>query len=300
MIDAATTCGRHAVISLADRALLLLMAALGSAAGLDAPAHGPDGAGGSPSAAEPTVEVGFTVSYAESIPDDAWAIISGPVRWSEADWLEAAAIGAIGVTLYGFDTRIRTWDQDHRSARTDRWAKDIRPFGRQYIAIPLVGAAGGSFISDDPRLIRTALLGGESLATSLAGYGGMQVLTNRARPSSDEGRAHWHGPGFTHDQSFPSGEVTAAFSCATILAEEWKDLPGAAPVSYGVASLVALERINDNAHWASDVFTAAVLGYGVSQAVERLHPMTSTHLGIIAIVPIVTAREKALSVTLSF
>jgi hypothetical protein len=94
--------------------------------------------------------------------------------------------------------------------------------------------------------------------------------------------------------------VTAAFSCATILAEEWKDLPGAAPVSYGVASLVALERINDNAHWASDVFTAAVLGYGVSQAVERLHPMTSTHLGIIAIVPIVTAREKALSVTLSF
>jgi membrane-associated phospholipid phosphatase len=126
------------------------------------------------------------------------------------------------------------------------------------------------------------------------------VLTNRARPSSDEGRAHWHGPGFTHDQSFPSGEVTAAFSCATILAEEWKDLPGAAPVSYGVASLVALERINDNAHWASDVFTAAVLGYGVSQAVERLHPMTSTHLGIIAIVPIVTAREKALSVTLSF
>ncbi len=124
--------------------------------------------------------------------------------------------------------------------------------------------------------------------------------TNRARPTSGEGRAHWSGPGFTHDHSFPSGEGTAAYSCATIIAEEWHDLPGAAPLSYGVATLVALERLNDNAHWASDLFAAGVLGCGVSLAVERLHPMTAVHLGTISVVPILTRREQLLSCTWTF
>lgn len=41
----------------------------------------------------------------------------------------------------------------------------------------------------------------------------------------------------------------------------FKDHKWVPPIAYGIATLVVLSRINDNAHWASDVFAGAALGF---------------------------------------
>lgn len=64
--------------------------------------------------------------------------------------------------------------------------------------------------------------------------------------------------------SFHSGNTVAAFSVATLFAEldrthHW--LPCAA---YGLTGVVGLSRLNVQAHFPSDVFLGAALGYSIS------------------------------------
>ncbi len=62
----------------------------------------------------------------------------------------------------------------------------------------------------------------------------------------------------TSNLSFASGHATTSFATATALAIV---LPRWRWVFYGIASLTALERVAENAHWASDVVGGAALSY---------------------------------------
>jgi len=42
-------------------------------------------------------------------------------------------------------------------------------------------------------------------------------------------------------------------------------------LAYGLATLTALSRVNDNAHWASDVFVGSAIGYFTAKAIVRRH-----------------------------
>jgi membrane-associated phospholipid phosphatase len=42
-------------------------------------------------------------------------------------------------------------------------------------------------------------------------------------------------------------------------------------LAYGIATLTALSRVNDNAHWASDVFFGAIIGYFTAKAIMALN-----------------------------
>ncbi len=62
----------------------------------------------------------------------------------------------------------------------------------------------------------------------------------------------------TSNLGFASGHVAMSFATATALTiffPRWRW------VCFGIASLTALERIAENAHWASDVVAAAALSY---------------------------------------
>jgi len=48
---------------------------------------------------------------------------------------------------------------------------------------------------------------------------------------------------------------------ATVFASVYKDKPWVGVLSYGIATGVALSRLNDDKHWASDVFIGAALGF---------------------------------------
>jgi membrane-associated PAP2 superfamily phosphatase len=64
--------------------------------------------------------------------------------------------------------------------------------------------------------------------------------------------------------SFPSGHTAAAFSVATVFAERYKNHRWAPWVAYGLAGVVGLSRLNAQAHFPSDVFLGAALGFSIS------------------------------------
>jgi len=90
---------------------------------------------------------------------------------------------------------------------------------------------------------------GEELGASLAGAWAMtwalKVGVGRRRPSG--------GP-----HSFPSGHTATAFAAAPVISRTYGRGPGA--LAYGVATLTALARIEDDRHYLSDVIAGAAIG----------------------------------------
>ena len=60
---------------------------------------------------------------------------------------------------------------------------------------------------------------------------------------------------------FPSGHVALAFATATAVAMLWPHAKWRW-IGYAIASIVAIERVLENSHWASDVVAGAALGIG--------------------------------------
>ena len=65
-------------------------------------------------------------------------------------------------------------------------------------------------------------------------------------------------------QSFPSGHTSHSFTIAAIAHELYGESVGI--LAYGLATLVAVSRINDNKHYLSDVLFGAALGSTVGRA----------------------------------
>jgi membrane-associated phospholipid phosphatase len=86
----------------------------------------------------------------------------------------------------------------------------------------------------------------------------IKVTARRDRPIHPDGRKN---PGY----SFPSGHATVTFAAATVLQQHlgWR----AAVPTYLVATYVAMSRLHDNRHFASDVAFGATDGVIIGRAV---------------------------------
>ncbi len=80
------------------------------------------------------------------------------------------------------------------------------------------------------------------------------------------------GPFYLGPGGFPSGHTVAAFSIATVFAERYRRHRWVPWVAYGLAGLVGFSRVTMQAHFPSDVFAGAVLGYTVSHYVALRPP----------------------------
>jgi membrane-associated phospholipid phosphatase len=80
-------------------------------------------------------------------------------------------------------------------------------------------------------------------------------------------------------QSFPSGHTSHSYTIAAIAHELYGDTVGA--VVYGLATLVAASRMNDNKHYLSDVIFGAALGTAVGQSfAKNYHKFENSNLQI--------------------
>lgn len=86
----------------------------------------------------------------------------------------------------------------------------------------------------------------------------IKVAVRRERPLHDDGT---RSTGY----AFPSGHAAGTFAVATVLQQHlgWK---WAVP-TYGIGTYVALSRLADDRHWASDVVGGATLGIIVGRSV---------------------------------
>lgn len=87
---------------------------------------------------------------------------------------------------------------------------------------------------------------------------GIKLAVRRPRPVEVDGTQ-------SHTYSFPSGHATLTFAAATVL-QQHLGYKAAIP-TYAVASYVAMSRLHDNRHFASDVVFGAALGIVVGRSV---------------------------------
>jgi len=211
--------------------------------------------------------------YFEGYISDIKSILISPSHWQRSDWIKASLITGITAGLYTQDQKIQDWVQENRSSVSDRVSEFAKPFGDGRYTLPGLGALylyGHLF--EDEKAQRTALLSLKSFVISGLFVQALKFTGHRHRPSSGDPYNTWDGPGFsTSNLSFPSGHSSSAFAIATVIASEYGDKAFVSPLAYGIATLTALSRVNDNSHWASDVFFGAVIGYFTAKAIIALN-----------------------------
>jgi membrane-associated phospholipid phosphatase len=120
----------------------------------------------------------------------------------------------------------------------------------------------------------TALLAGEAVADAEVLTVLLKDASHRLRPSGVPPNGNFsdtwtEAPGSPLGQnaSFPSGHAIAAFSLATVFARRYREHRWVPWLAYGLAGAVAFSRIPLQAHFPSDVFAGAALGYFISRGV---------------------------------
>jgi len=219
------------------------------------------------------------MGYWKSYLDDGSNLITSPARWDENDWLKAGlVVGGTGL-LYVFDERINNWAQANRNSTSDGVATFVKPLGNELVALSAIaGLYGIGELKEDARMRKAALLSFESLIYSSALTLGFKNALHRHRPSTGAAYDVWDGPSLSNpNDSFPSGHASTAFSVATIIAREYADVPYLPFTAYSLAALTALSRINDNDHWASDVFFSSASAYFIASAISRWHEDSAGH-----------------------
>jgi membrane-associated phospholipid phosphatase len=68
---------------------------------------------------------------------------------------------------------------------------------------------------------------------------------------------------FTNGGSFPSGHTASAFAVATVVSSRYRTHRWVPWVAYGAATFLSLTRLPDQAHFPSDIFLGAAMGYGI-------------------------------------
>ena len=135
---------------------------------------------------------------------------------------------------------------------------------------------------------KTALLAGEAYADSAIVDIAMKVTTRRLRPSDIPPSGPFSDTFFrSHvspsaiNTSFPSSHATAAFAVATVFAHRYRQHRWVPFVAYGMASVISFSRVTNQAHFPSDVFLGAALGFTIAEfAVLRSALATAELAGI--------------------
>jgi membrane-associated phospholipid phosphatase len=120
-------------------------------------------------------------------------------------------------------------------------------------------AAG--LLRKDPKMTGTAVAAGEALANAEMLAVAMKDVTGRASPAAaQQGWFKAAGNG-----SFPSGHTISAFAVATVISRRYANRKWVPWVAYGLAATVGFSRVSSSAHFASDAFLGAALGYSVGR-----------------------------------
>jgi len=187
-------------------------------------------------------------------------------------WIPAAAIVGVTAGLVALDPKTAPYFR--KTSSFDGFNKVFSGKATDIgnIVAPVSLYAAG-LIRKDSKMQSTALLAGEAIANAEILTTVMKDIDRRLRPSDIAPNGDFSNSWFQDNKrylrsngSFPSGHAIAAFSVATIVARRYGTHHRWVPyVAYGGAALVGFSRMTLSAHFASDVFMGAALGYSISR-----------------------------------
>ncbi len=247
---------------------------------------------------EETSEVEFNKDYLKGYISDTEYILTSPLRWEESDWLKFSLVAGTTIGLFALDEEIQVWAQKRRNSTTNAITGFFEPFGNGAVGLPALGAFYlYGHLLEDRRAKATGLLGLESVVISGIFVGALKLTTHRQRPDEGGQSDKWYGPSLSGSHlSFPSADSALAFSISTVIASQYQDTAWVPPLAYSIATLVALGRINDNDHWASDVFVGSAIGFFTAKAIVALHKKSPN----IVIIPVIDGPVRGLGLSLIF
>lgn len=211
----------------------------------------------------------WTADYVELLWNDTGMVLTAPARWDQQDWryvgFSAAGIGVAA----SLDKTIKDHVQAHRTAGEDRFFQKYQNLGSTWSfgvigAFEIWGEAVGDTTAKNTAMdaLTASIIGPGLIGTSVK-YAVGRVRLNAATHTFD------FKP-FSNNQSFPSGHAAQAFAVATAIAENYPTW-WVQTLCYGGAGLVGYARIEQNAHYTSDVVAGALLGWSVARAVVHRH-----------------------------
>ena len=127
------------------------------------------------------------------------------------------------------------------------------------------------YVRHDSYQVGTALLAGEAYADSAVVDLAMKAITRRKRPIDVPPGAPFNDTFFSGGKSpfkgsaFPSGHAAGVFSVATVVASRYHNHRWVPWLAYGFATAVSFSRVTTSAHFPSDVFLGAALGYTITR-----------------------------------
>lgn len=189
------------------------------------------------------------------------------------DFLILGGIAGITTAFYFNDANIFEEIQSNRNNTYDDISYFLEKAGNGIYQISgLTATYLYGYYTSNNKLAETSLLAIESFAISGIFAQCIKISTHRSRPYQGYGEKHWFASNLIsrNNVSFPSGHTTSAFSLATVLSMQYNKLSVSIP-AYTLATLVAISRIYDKKHWASDVFAGAVLGHFVAKMVVNIN-----------------------------
>jgi len=227
--------------------------------------------------------------------------------------LVALAVLAVPVTIALLETDQQTYTALHNWKKNSSTISKISPVVTQLgEGTTSLGVFGGLFFyghfASDQSAKQAGVIGLESFALSGATTQLLKHLFSRERPSAatrEGGRfqrpfsyfRQYSGKkkGFSNFDAFPSGHTSTAFAAATTLSDIYQK-PWVPYVAYGTATAVAISRITERTHWASDCFVGALIGVFSTKGVEWLHGRMNN----VTIMPQGDEDEAGLSLSISF
>jgi len=254
---------------MAKIAWLTILLALAPASILLGQAPGPP-----PATSQP--EPDRSVSWMKLIPNtasDQKQIWTFPAKLARGKhWIPTAAIIGATAGLVALDPKTAPYFR-----RTSSFDGFNHVFSGNATAIGTIVAPVSLYavglIRKDSKMQSTALLAGEAVANAEILTTVMKDIDRRVRPAAIPPNGNFSDTwfedntrNFRSNGSFPSGHAIAAFSVATVIARRYGiHHRWVTYAAYGGATLVGFSRVSLSAHFPSDVFMGAALGYTISR-----------------------------------
>jgi membrane-associated phospholipid phosphatase len=236
----------------------------------------------------------FCREYGHLLGEDIVHVFKQPTRWSSKQWKQVGiGAGIVVGTAVLLDRHVSNYAEDNQTDTTNQVADTFAPFGAAYAFAVVAGFYAGGAIAHDARAKAVALDGiASSVITSAMIVPALKVIAGRERPNANQGADAF----FQGGSSFPSGHTGEAFTLAATIASHYDSL-WIKGTAYGVASLVGYARIEQDAHFLSDVVASALIGIGVAKSVVAFNKRKR---GALMLKPAVGADHWGIELSASF
>lgn len=213
-----------------------------------------------------------------------------PFHMTGKEALFVAGVSAFTTGMLFLDADI---DRGFRPVKNrNPFLKQISPEFTQlgdYYGYGLLAAYGAySMVFKKHKALHTAMLASQAAISAGLWVRLIKVCTGRMRPGAtyadrQYNEDHWFGPITQFDpdtrrgrsvaafDAFPSGHTAAAFALAGVFAIQYSEYRAVPYVAYSLASLVAVSRLVEHEHWASDLLPGALIGYACSRQVVHYY-----------------------------